>query len=154
MKTVWNVFLGLTAAASAAVLLLQSFALTALSPSMILWLKILGTLCCQWFFLRISKKHVVQAIPLMVAGVLAVWGFFIFLTSPSWLHATFDNFVTVYALYALVCLGVLLLKWLLPRIWRSIRNAIRAKQRKKKEATPPPRGYAKQRKTIKGEVKR
>ena len=67
MKTVWNVFLGLTAAASAAVLLLQHFALTEVTPSMISWLKILGTLCCQWFFLRISKKKVVQAIPFMIA---------------------------------------------------------------------------------------
>ena len=154
MKTVWNVFLGLIAAASASVLLLQSFALSALSPSMILWLKILGTLCCQWFFLRISRNRLVQAIPMMIAGILAVWGFFLYLTSPSWLHATFSNFVSDYALYLLICLGVMLLKWLIPRIWRSIRKAIRENKRKKKEATPPPRGYAKQKKTIKGDLKR
>ena len=150
MKTVWNVFLGLTAAASAAVLLLQGFAFTALNPSMIFGLKILGTLCCQWFFLRISRNKLVQAIPMMLAGILAVWGFFLYLTSPSWLHATFAHFVSDYALYLLVCLGVMLLKWLLPRIWRSIRKAIRAHMRKKKEATPPPQGYAKKKKTIKG----
>ena len=150
MKTVWNVFLGLTAAASAAVLLLQRFALTELTPSMILWLKILGTLCCQWFFLGITRKKVVQAIPFILSGILAVWGFFLYLTSPSWLHATFDKFVTKYAMYVLICLGVLLMKWLIPRIWRAIRKAVRAKHRKKKESTPPPRGYEKQKKIIKG----
>ena len=154
MKTVWNVFLGLIAAASAAVLLLQGFALTALSPSMILWLKIAGTFCCQWFFLRISRNKLLQAIPMMIAGILAVWGFFLYLTSPSWLHATFAHFVSDYALYLLICLGVMLLKWLLPRIWHFFRNAIREKTRKKKEATPPPRGYAKKKRTIKGEIKR
>ena len=117
-------------------------------------LKILGTLCCQWFFLRISRNRLVQAIPMMIAGILAVWGFFLYLTSPSWLHATFSNFVSDYALYLLICLGVMLLKWLIPRIWRSIRKAIRENKRKKKEATPPPRGYAKQKKTIKGDLKR
>ena len=150
MKTVWNVFLGITAAASAAVLLLQSFALTALSPSMILWLKILGTLCCQWFFLRITRNKLLQAVPTIAAGIVAIWGFFLYLTSPSWLHATFDKFVTVYALYLLICLGVLLMKWLLPRLWRSIRKAIRSQRRQKKESTPPPRGYEKKKKISKG----
>ena len=150
MRILWNVLLGLTAAASAAALLLQGFAFTALSPELILWLKILGTLCCQWFFLRITKKMILQSIPLMVSGIIAVWGFFLYLTSPSWLHATFAHFVSDYALYSLVCLGVLVLKWLLPRIWRVIRNAIRNQRRKKKEATPPPQGYAKKKKNIKG----
>ena len=150
MKTVWNVFLGLTAAASAAVLLLQSFALTALSDSLILLLRILGTVCCQWFFLRISKKKVVQAIPLMVSGIVAVWGFFLYLTSPSWLHETFSHFVSYYGLYVLICLGVLLISWLIPRILYAIRRNIRARRRKKKNATPPPQGYAKKKKSIKG----
>ena len=150
MRILWNVLLGLAAATCAQALLFQGFALTAMSSKMILWLKILGTLCCQWFFLRISKKKVLQVIPLMAAGIVAVWGFFLYLTSPSWLHATFAHFVSDYALYLLICLGVLVLKWLLPRIWRVIRNAIRNQRRKKKEATPPPQGYAKKKKNIKG----
>ena len=50
----------------------------------------------------------------------------------------------------LICLGVLLLKWLLPRLWRSIRKAIRSRKRQKKESTPPPRGYEKKKKISKG----
>lgn len=150
MRILWNVLLGLTAAASALALLFQGFAFTAMSPQLMLWLKILGTLCCQWFFLRISNKRVIQAIPLMLSGIAAVWGFFLYLTSPSWLHATFAHFVRDYALYMLICLGVLLLQWLLPRIWRAIRKAIRARRRKQKASTPPPEGYAKKKKTKKG----
>ena len=150
MRILWNVLLGLTAAASAAVLLLQNFAFTALSPSLVLWLKILGTICCQWFFLRISNKALIRIIPLIVSGIAAVWGFFIFLTSPSWLHATFANFISDYAMYALICLGVLLLQWLIPRIIYSIRKKIRARRKKKKNATPPPQGYEKKKKNSKG----
>jgi hypothetical protein len=58
--------------------------------------------------------------------------------------------VTVYALYLLICLGVLLMKWLLPRLWRSIRKAIGSQRRQKKESTPPPRGYEKKKKISKG----
>ena len=150
MKTVWNVLLSLTAAACALALLFQGFAFTALSPQLMLWLKILGTVCFQWFFLRISRKKVVQAIPLMVSGIVAVWGYFLYLTSPSWLHATFRHFLSDYALYALICLGVMVIKWLIPRIWRAVRKAIRERGMKKKETTPPPEGYAKKKKIKKG----
>ena len=143
MKTVWNVLLGLTAAACALALLFQGFAFTALSPQFMLWLKIGGTVCCQWFFLRISKKAVIQAIPFMVSGIVAVWGFFLFLTSPSWLHATFAHFISDYAMYVLICLGVMLLGWLIPRIWRIICKSVRTRRKKKKETAPPPEGYAK-----------
>lgn len=144
MKTVWNVLLGLTAAVCALALLFQGFAFTALSPFLALCLKIVGTLCCQWFFLRISRNKLVQAVPLMVSGILAVWGFFLFLTSPSWIHATFSDFLADYASYAIVCGIVIFLSWLLPRLFQRIRQNIQSKIRRKKEATPPPRGYAKQ----------
>lgn len=153
MKTLWNVLLGLTSAACVLALLFQGFAFTALSPSLMLWLKILGTLCCQWFFLRISKKKILQAIPLMVSGIVAVWGFFLYLTSPSWLHATFAHLISDYVLYLLVCLAVLMLRWLLPRIWRAIRKAIRARRKKQKTSSPPPRGYEKKKKIKKGAKK-
>jgi apolipoprotein N-acyltransferase len=150
MRILWNVLLGLAAAACALALLFQGFAFTAMSPQLMLWLKILGTLCCQWFFLRVTKKKLLQLVPVMASGLVAVWGFFLYLTSPSWLHATFSHFVRDYALYLLVCLGFLLLRWLLPRIWRIIRKAIRNYRRQKKEVTPPPQGYAKKKKTNKG----
>ena len=150
MRILWNVLLGLTTAAAAAALLLQGFAVTALSPSLILWLKIGGTLCCQWFFLRISKKKIIQSIPVIASGIAAIWGFFLFLTSPSWLHATFAHFVSDYALYVLICLGVLLLSWLIPRLWRVVRKTIRARRKKKKASSPPPRGYEKKKKVTKG----
>lgn len=143
MRIVWNVLLGLTAAVCALALLFQCFAFTAMSPTLSFWARVLGTLCCQWFFLRISRKKLLQALPLMIASVAAVWGFFLYLTSPSWRNATFGGFLSDYALYAIVCLLVLFLSWLLPRLYRSIRKAIRSNIRKKKEATPPPQGYAK-----------
>ena len=144
MKTAWNVLLGLTAAACALALLFQGFAFSALSPALALWMKILGAVCCQWFFLRISPKKFIQAIPLMVSGIFAVWGFFLFLTSPSWIHATFSDFLADYAFYAIVCGSVIFLSWLLPRLFHRIRKNVQTRIRRKKEATPPPQGYAKQ----------
>lgn len=146
MRIVWNVFLGLAAAACALALLFQGFAFTALSPALSFWLRIVGTVCCQWFFLRICRKKLAQAVPMMASALAAVWGFFLYLTSPSWRNATFRDFVSDYAIYAIACGLVLILSWLLPRLIHRIKQAVRNNIRRKNGSTPPPQGYAKKKK--------
>lgn len=146
MRIVWNVLLGLAAVASAMVLLFQSFAFPTITPDACLALRIAGSVCCQWFFLRITDKKALQAIPLYIAGAFAVWGFFLYLTSPSWLGATFSALISDYVIYAIGCLFVCAMAWLLPRIFRLIRRAIKKRLRSKKSKQDLPRGYGKQKK--------
>lgn len=134
MKILWNVLLGLGAAVSAAALLLQGFAFPALSASSLVLLRIAGGACLQWLFLRLWQRKPVQVIPALAAAVWAVWGFFLYLTSPSWRNATFGGFLADYTAYLGGCLLVCALAWLLPRLIPRIKKAIRKKLRKRQKA--------------------
>ena len=134
MKTVWNVILGLGAAISAAALLLQGFAFPALSTGVMVLLRLAAAVCVQWLFLRLFQKKLLQAIPALIAGCFSCWGYFLYLTSPSWRNATFGHFLRDNASYLGGCLLVCGLAWLLPRLIPRIKKAIRKKLRKAKKA--------------------
>lgn len=134
MKIVWNILLGFGAALSAAALLFQGFAFPALSPAVMVVLRIAGAACLQWLFLRLWPKKLIRAIPALIAGCFAVWGFFLYLTSPSWRGATFGDLMADNISYLGGCLLVFGLAWLLPRLIPRVKKAIRKKLRKRKKA--------------------
>ena len=137
MKLLWNILLGIAAFLSAAVLLLQGFALPAITPAVSVLLRICAAIAIQWLFLRLFRKKWLRALPILLTSVAAVWGFFLYLTSPSWRNATFGLFMADYASPALGCAAVWAMNWLLPRLIPRIRKAIKAakKRRKKKKVS-------------------
>lgn len=124
MRIFWNVLLALCSLLSAAALLLQGFALPSLAP----WLDILLRLCTgffsQWLFFRAFQKNWLRVFPLLLASAFSVWGFFLYLTSPSWRNATFGHFLGDYASFSLACIGFWALRWLLPRLLPRLKKGI------------------------------
>ena len=130
MKILWIILLGLGAAACAAVLVLQGFGLPPVSAGACVLLRIAGAVCLQWLFLRAFHKKAIQALPILAAALWSVWGFFLYLTSPSWRGATFGGFLSDYASYLLGCGLVWMMAFLIPRIVPRVRKAIRSKIKK------------------------
>ena len=52
-------------------------------------LRFLASLCLQLLTLRMGRKEIVRYGPMAAAFLIAVWGFFLFLTSPSWQGTVF-----------------------------------------------------------------
>ena len=59
-------------------------------------LRFLAALCLQLLTLRLGRKEVLRFAPMAAAFLLAVWGFFLFLTSPSWQGAVFSTAMADY----------------------------------------------------------
>ena len=66
-------------------------------------LRFLAALCLQLLTLRLGRKEILRFAPLSAAFLIAVWGFFLLLTSPSWRHATFGGFLADYVSPAAMC---------------------------------------------------
>ena len=124
MRIVWNILLGIFSVLCIAALLLQGFALPAFSPALLLLLRFGGAFFAQWLFFRASQKKWVRFLPLFLTTVASVWGFFLFLTSPSWQNATFGHFVADYFSLFLSCIAFFFLRWLLPRLLPRLKRGI------------------------------
>lgn len=136
MKLFCNILLGLCAVLAVALLVLQGFLLPALAGWVCVLLRIAGAVCLQLLLLRVTENRLVQAIPLMAAGALAVWGFFLYLTSPSWLGATFGSFLADYAAPLFGCCLVWLSGFLQPWLYRLRKRLKRRKKPAGKKKRP------------------
>lgn len=125
MKTVFHTFLGLCAIACALALLFQGFMFPALGSSLSILLRIILGITSQWLFISIFQRPVTKAIPTMISLGIAFWGFFLLLTSPSWLGVTFGIFFRDYATFLVGCLIVLIMSRFLPWLWQLIITIIR-----------------------------
>lgn len=133
MKILWNIVLGLLSVLSAAVLILQDFVLPALTPALSVILRLVMAVCVQTLFLRFFEKRIVQYIPILAAAVCTIWGFFLYLSSPSWVGVTFQSFLADYATFLLGCCLVWGASWLAPRLLPRIKKALKARKRAKKK---------------------
>lgn len=68
-------------------LLLYPFAMW--NDAMLLILRIIPSFAVQLLFCRVGKFKVIKAIPFLLTGVLAIWGTYLYFTSPHWVNATF-----------------------------------------------------------------
>lgn len=84
-------------------LLFQGFAAPSLSSFGNFSLRFLAAVSGQWLVCRSAKSELTQLLPALGTSLFAVWGFFLFLTSPSWRHATFGGFLADYAAPAICC---------------------------------------------------
>ena len=119
-----NILLGLAAAAASALLLLQGFVLPDLAPWIDVLLRIGSAFFAQWLFFRACQKKVLKFLPLLIAALVTVWGYFLYLTSPSWQNATLLHFFSDYASLLLACAGFWGLRWLLPRLLPRLKKGI------------------------------
>lgn len=133
MKIFLNILLGLAALLSVAVLFLQGVTFSALGPGLCAGLRIAIAVFTQWFFLRLFRKKALQLIPTFVATLAVVWGFFLYLTAPSWLGATFLNFLLQYVSFLVGCGIVWAFSWLMARIIPRLKKARRNKKKKYKK---------------------
>lgn len=97
MKRVWNTLLGLGFALCLWLLVFQGFAAPSLSEIQNALLRFAAAFFLQWLLLRVGKNVWIRSLPLAAVGILAVWGFFLFLTSPSWQNATLWHYLADYA---------------------------------------------------------
>lgn len=132
MKIFFNTILGICAIACALLLLFQGFLFPALGDALNVTLRISLGIFSQWLFLGIARRPAVKAIPTMLFLAVAFWGFFLLLTMPGWLGATFGGFMANYASFLMGCLFLLAMAWFLPRLWRLIRTIIRRNIKTKK----------------------
>ena len=125
MKILLNTFLVICTLGCGLLLLLQGFLLPALGGGLNVTLRIFTGLFVQWLFLSLIRKRFLRAIPTMIALAVAVLGFFLMLSFPSWLGFSFGHFLSAYATYAIGCLILWALVWALPRFWRIIKEILR-----------------------------
>lgn len=91
-----------------AVLLLQGFALPALSPVGHLLLRLIGAAAVQGFFLSQFRHKALQMLPHSLCMLFALWGAWLLLTSDSWRNATLVGYLIDYVSPAAACTAVCL----------------------------------------------
>ena len=124
MDILWNVLLGICTVLSGATLLLQGFVLPDLTPRIDVLLRIGAAFFAQWLFFRACQKKALKFLPILIAALVTVWGYFLYLTSPSWRNATFGHFLGDYASFFLACAAFWGLRWLLPRLLPRMKKGI------------------------------
>ena len=87
----------------------QGFAAPVLSTPVDALLRFCAALCIQLLAIRIRRYYLLRFAPIVLAALLAIWGFFLFLTSPSWQSATLGMYAADYLTPVLGCLCGLLL---------------------------------------------
>ena len=74
-------------------------------------LRFLAALCLQLLTLRTGRKELVRFAPIILSFFMVVWGFFLFLTSPSWQGSVFSAALAEYLMPILGCTAA----WLIHR---------------------------------------
>lgn len=133
MKIFIHILLGICSAACAAALILQGFLFPSLPQWADLLLRLAGAMLVQMLTLRICEKKLLRYAPLMVSAIAAVWGFFLLLSSPSWIHATTAGFLQDYASFFGGCLLVSGFALALPRLKRGLKRFRRYLRRRRKQ---------------------
>lgn len=111
MRTFFNFFLCVLFLICILLLCFQGFAFPALSYLSRLLLRCLAASSFQWLICRTALRSFPKIIPLLICGILCIWGFFLYLTSPSWQNATFSGFLQDYVSPTISC-ALVYVMWL------------------------------------------
>lgn len=109
MRQVYMVVLGFSFCVCLYLVAFQGFAAPNLPTAVDALLRFCGGVCIQLMALRLRRYYLLRKAPLFLGCVLAVWGLFLFLTSPSWQGSTFGLFLSHYGTPVLGCAAALLL---------------------------------------------
>ena len=72
-------------------------------------LRVIPSVAVQLLFCRMFKSNIVKTLPALLTGVFAVWGTYLFFTSPHWSNATFwDSLIVDYVSPFISCLIALI----------------------------------------------
>ena len=52
-------------------------------------LRVIPSFAVQVLLLRVGKWNIIKVLPILIAGMFAVWGTYLYFTSPHWANATF-----------------------------------------------------------------
>ena len=85
------------------ILFMQGFGFPSVSPAVDLLLRLLAAGSIQLFFLSCFRKKAVQLLPLLLTVLLALWGGWLFCSSPSWQNATLLGYLADYCSPAFAC---------------------------------------------------
>ena len=132
MKLLGKILLGVLCLLCAGALILQSFLFPALPGWADLLLRLGAAVFAQWLLLTLTEKKLVRYLPLMVSAGAMLWGFFLLLSSPSWVNATVGGFLQDYASFFGGCLLVVVFDLLRPRIRKARKQLRRYLKRRKK----------------------
>ena len=70
-------------------------------------LRIIPSLAAQILFCRAGKRGWIKAIPAVITGAMALWGTYLYFTSPHWQNATVTGLVADYVSPFICCAVVL-----------------------------------------------
>lgn len=91
------------------ILLMWPFAMW--NDVMLLILRIIPTFAIQILLCRVGKYTIIKMIPLLLTGGLAVWGSYLFYTSPHWISATFWGSLIADYVSPFICCVVTIIIW-------------------------------------------
>lgn len=103
MRQLYTFLLGAGFCVCLYLVVFQGFAAPSLPTLWDALLRFSAAICIQLLLIRTGKSGLVRIAPLALALLAAVWGFFLFLTSPSWQGATFGAFLADYITPMLGC---------------------------------------------------
>ena len=71
-------------------------------------LRVIASVAAQLLFCRMFKSNIVKTIPALLTGAFAVWGTYLYFTSPHWSTATVGGLITDYVSPFICCIVVLI----------------------------------------------
>ena len=95
-KTVLNGGAGIVLCVSLFVLLMQGFALPSIGAALNFILRLAAAASAQVLFCVNMRQPWLRIIPLVLTAGFAMWGGWLFLTSDSWVNATFWDYFADY----------------------------------------------------------
>ena len=102
-KYVVNMVAGIVLCVSLFVLLMQGFALPSIGAASNFLLRIVAAASAQILFCANIKQTWLRIIPIVLTAACALWGGWLFLTSDSWVNATFWGYFADYCTPTLGC---------------------------------------------------
>ena len=70
-------------------------------------LRVIPSVAVQLLFCRMWKPNIVKTIPALLTGAFAVWGTYLYFTSPHWNNATVGDLIADYVSPFICCIVVL-----------------------------------------------
>ena len=69
-------------------------------------LRVIPSAAVQLLFCRMCKSNGVKTIPVLLTGAFAIWGTYLFITSPHWSNATVGSLIADYVSPFICCIFV------------------------------------------------
>lgn len=76
---------------------------------MLVILRVIPSFAVQILLFRVGKWNIIKIIPILITGIFATWGTYLYFTSPHWVNATFwGSLIADYVSPFISCLNALI----------------------------------------------